>query len=107
LQGVFHAFGGDTDILTFAEQNHFYLGIGGIITFPKSRQLQQMSSKILPRVVLETDSPVLAPKPYRGKRNEPSYLPIICKFLAEISGQTEEQVSNLTTQNAMSLLEIK
>jgi TatD DNase family protein len=107
MRGVFHAFGGDTDILTYAEKNHFYLGIGGIITFPKSLQLQQLASKILTRVVLETDSPVLAPKPYRGKRNEPAYLPIICKYLADITEQTEEQVSLLTTQNAKSFLRIK
>ncbi len=107
LRGVFHAFGGDYEILEFAELNHFYIGIGGIITFPKSIQLQKMVSQILPRMVLETDSPVLAPKPYRGKRNEPGYLPIICKHIAEITGQTEEEISNLTMQNAISLLGIK
>jgi len=107
LNGVFHAFGGDADILHFAEQNKFLLGIGGMITFPKSAPLQQMAGEILSRTILETDSPVLAPLPYRGKRNEPAYLPIICKYMAGISGKTENQISKLTTQNARLLLGIK
>lgn len=107
LQGVFHAYGGDPDIFSFAEKYNFYLGIGGIITFPKSTQLRQLAPKVLARVILETDSPELAPKPYRGKRNEPGYLPIICKYLSEITEQTDEKLSGLTTKNAMSLLRIK
>lgn len=107
MMGVFHAFGGDRDILKFAEHNNFLIGIGGIITFPKSIQLQQMAAQLLPRMILETDSPVLAPKPYRGKRNEPSYLPIICSCLASITGHTEEQIGQVTTLNAMSFLGIK
>ena len=106
LKGVFHAYGGDEKILTFAELNNFYLGIGGIITFPKSVQLQQMIKRILPRMLLETDSPVLAPKPYRGKRNEPAYLPIISTFVAGITEENEQKISNLTTKNAIDLFGI-
>ena len=76
------------------------LGIGGVVTF-KNGKIDTFLNKIdIKNIVLETDSPYLSPVPYRGKRNESSYLPFICKKLAEIYQLSEEEISLITTQNS-------
>ena len=76
------------------------LGIGGVVTF-KNGKIDTFLNKIdIKNIVLETDSPYLSPVPYRGKRNESSYLPLICKKLAEIYQLSEEEISLITTQNS-------
>lgn len=104
LTGVFHCFTGNVD-----QANHiinyggFKLGIGGVVTF-KNGGLDQVLPYIdLKHLVLETDSPYLAPVPHRGKRNESAYLKIIAEKLAEIKGISFEEVNQATTENALSL----
>ena len=100
LRGVFHCFSGSEDeackLLSF---DGFYLGIGGVVTYKKSTLPQVLESVPLERVVLETDSPYLAPVPYRGKRNESAYCVEVFKKLAELYQVTPEEVSIRTNMN--------
>jgi TatD DNase family protein len=78
----------------------FILGIGGVVTF-KNNSLQDVVRKIpLEKIVLETDSPYLTPAPYRGKRNESSFIPLIAAKIAEIKGVSISEVAEITTENA-------
>ena len=104
LTGVFHCFSGDADeaqkLLSF---DGFYLGIGGVVTYKKSTLPSVLADVPLERVVLETDSPYLAPVPRRGRRNESSYVPFVAQKLAEIYGCSVEEVAAVTTENARRL----
>jgi TatD DNase family protein len=100
LTGVFHCFSGTLEQANKIIAMGFLLGIGGVATF-KNGGLD----KVLPDVdinflVLETDSPYLAPVPHRGKRNEPSYIPLIAKRVAELKNFTVQEVMMKTTENA-------
>ncbi|MDH3246361.1 MAG: TatD family hydrolase [Saprospiraceae bacterium] len=107
LHGVFHCFGGSTDQADRIIALGFMLGIGGTLTFKKS-QLPQVLDQIDPKhLVLETDSPYLAPEPYRGKRNESSYLSYVAEKLALIYDSTASDISDLTTKNAMKLFKLE
>jgi TatD DNase family protein len=104
LTGVFHCFTGNLE-----QANHilnyggFKLGIGGVVTF-KNGGLDKVLPQIdLEHLVLETDSPYLAPVPHRGKRNESSYLKLIAEKLAELKGVSFETVDSITTKNAIAL----
>jgi TatD DNase family protein len=101
LKGIFHSFGGSIDeakeIFTYGD---FYLGINGIVTFKNSKLSEVVKSIGLERIVLETDSPYLTPAPYRGKRNESSYLTIIAQKIAEVFEISYEAVIEQTTKNA-------
>ncbi|RQO29712.1 hydrolase TatD [Taibaiella sp. KBW10] len=103
LRGIFHCFGDD---LAAAEQIidlGFKLGIGGVVTFKNSSLPEVLQQVDLQHLVLETDAPYLAPVPYRGKRNESSYIPLIAHKIAEIKGMEVEAVAQITTQNALQL----
>lgn len=104
LTGVFHCFSGDAEearkLLSF---DGFYLGIGGVVTYRKSTLPLVLADVPLERVVLETDSPYLAPVPRRGKRNESSYIPFVAQKLAEIYGCSVDEVAAVTTDNARRL----
>ena len=104
LRGVFHCFSGSEEeackLLSF---NGFYLGIGGVVTYKKSTLPDVLKCVPLERVLLETDSPYLAPVPMRGKRNESSFVPHVANFLAGVYGCTVEQVAAVTTANARAL----
>ena len=104
LTGVFHCFSGSEDearkLLSF---DGFYLGIGGVVTYKKSTLPAVLKTVPLERVVLETDSPYLAPVPKRGKRNESAYVPHIADFLAGLYDCSVEQVAAVTTANARTL----
>ena len=103
LRGVFHCF---SDGLAEAGRViglGFKLGIGGVATF-KNGGLDAVLPHIgLEHLVLETDCPYLAPVPYRGKRNEPAYLPLVLRRVAELTGHTPEEVAEATTRNAREL----
>ena len=81
----------------------FYIGIGGVLTFKKSNLPEVVKDIPLERIVLETDSPYMAPVPMRGKRNEPAFIPYIIKVLADTKGVAPEEVERVTTENAMRL----
>jgi TatD DNase family protein len=100
LFGIFHCFTGTEEQANRAISFNMKLGIGGVVTF-KNGKIDTFLNKIdIKNIVLETDSPYLSPVPYRGKRNESSYLPLICKKLAEIYQLSEEEISIITTQNS-------
>jgi TatD DNase family protein len=106
LKGVFHAFSGNLNDAEKAIRMGFKLGIGGIVTF-KNSDLDKIVEGVGPEhIVLETDSPYLAPSPHRGKRNESSYICIINKKLAEIFGMSEEKVASITFANSAGLFNI-
>ena len=86
--------------------NGFMLGIGGVLTFKNSGLDKIIEFAPLDRIVLETDAPYLAPVPYRGKRNEPSYLHIVASKLAEIKGVTIEEIEEITCANATKLFNL-
>lgn len=103
LTGVWHCFTGTVDEGKRALDLGMYLGVGGVSTF-KNAGLDKVIKKLpLERLILETDSPYLAPVPYRGKRNEPSYIRLIAKKLAEITENSLEDIANITTGNAFKL----
>lgn len=100
LYGIFHCF---TGTKTQAEQAISYnmkLGIGGVVTFKNGKIDQFLNEIDLKHIVLETDSPYLAPKPYRGKRNESSYVVKVAEKLSDIYGVSLEEIADQTTQNS-------
>jgi TatD DNase family protein len=106
LEGVFHAFSGTINDAEKAIGLGFKLGIGGIVTF-KNSGLDKIVKEVGPEnLILETDSPYLAPVPHRGKRNESSYICIINKKLAEIFGMSEEEVASITFSNSTRLFNL-
>jgi TatD DNase family protein len=106
LKGVFHAFSGSIGDAEKAINMGFKLGIGGIITF-KNSGLDKIVNETGPEnIILETDSPYLAPVPHRGKRNESSYICIINRKLAEIFESSEEEVASITFENSVRLFNL-
>jgi len=103
IGGVFHCFNGSESLIEWGKKN-FYFGIGGVVTFLNAKKLIKVLPKIpLERIVLETDSPYLTPHPYRGKTNEPSYLPLIAQKVAEILNKPLKEIEEITTHNAKTL----
>lgn len=105
LRGVIHCFTGSLQEAEKCIALGFSLGIGGIITIPKSGLAATVAAIDLKHLVLETDSPYLAPAPYRGKRNEPSYLRYTAEELAAVKQVTLAEVASITTQNAKAIFE--
>ncbi|OFY40392.1 MAG: hypothetical protein A2X18_03560 [Bacteroidetes bacterium GWF2_40_14] len=107
LSGVFHAFSGSFETYRrLSGMGNFMFGIGGVITF-KNASLAKVAAKMdLKEIILETDGPWLTPAPFRGKRNEPSYISLIAEKLAEIKGCSIEEVAATTTKNAEKLFNI-
>jgi TatD DNase family protein len=101
VKGIFHCYAGDVETAEKCIEMGFLLGIGGVVTYKKSLMAEVVKEIPLDHLVLETDSPYLPPVPYRGKRNEPSYLPIIAEKIAEIKLCDLQEVADKTTQNAM------
>ncbi len=106
LKGVFHCFSGDLSEAQQIIDLNFYLGIGGVLTFKNSGLDVVMSELDLDHIILETDSPYLTPAPFRGKRNESSYLKYVVEKLAAIKNVTKEEIADVTTKNAFSLFGI-
>ncbi|MDQ3141381.1 MAG: TatD family hydrolase [Bacteroidota bacterium] len=106
IKGVFHCFGGSTDEAQRIIQLGMYLGIGGVLTYKNSVLPEVIQSIGLDKVVLETDAPYLSPVPFRGKRNESSYLIHIAQKLADITYIKLEQVATITSQNAASIFSL-
>lgn len=107
LRGVFHAYSGSLEtVREVMRLGDWYFGIGGVLTFKKASIALVAKDIPLERIVLETDSPYLAPTPHRGERNESAYIPIIAARLAEIKGISIEEVDEVTTANAKKLFSI-
>jgi len=106
LFGIFHCFAGTLEQAQKAISYNMKLGIGGVVTF-KNGKIDQFINKIdLKHIVLETDSPYLAPKPYRGKRNESSYIYKVLEKLSELYGKSEEEIATITTENSKAIFGI-
>ena len=107
LRGVFHAYSGSLE--TYRELQRlgdWYIGIGGVLTYKKASIAETVKDIPLERILLETDSPYLTPVPFRGRRNESSYVPHIARKLAELKSVSIEEVASITTENACKLFGI-
>lgn len=106
-QGVFHCFAGtEADVERIRKRGDFYFGVNGVVTFKKSTVSQVLPAIGLDRLLLETDAPYLAPVPYRGKRNESAYIPLVNDFVAASMGVSPEIVSATTDRNAINLFNL-
>ena len=103
LKGIFHCFGGTLEEAQQIIDLGFYLGIGGVATFKNSTLPVVLKDIALENIVLETDAPYLAPVPYRGKRNECAYIPLIAQKIAEIKNCDIAAVAKATTVNAKAI----
>jgi len=103
LFGIFHCFTGSKEQAEKAIGFNMKIGIGGVVTFKNGKIDQFLNEIPIENIVLETDSPYLAPVPYRGKRNESSYLTNVVEKLVDIYGLSEKEIAQLTTRNALSV----
>lgn len=98
--GVFHCFTGDREMARRALDLGFYLSLAGIVTFPRALELKEVARMVpLERLLIETDSPFLAPVPHRGSRNEPARLGRVADAIAELRGTTAEAIARATDDN--------
>ena len=102
--GVIHCFSYSYEVAKEYVDLGFYIGVGGVITFPNARKLKEVVDKIpLEYIVLETDCPYLTPVPHRGKRNSPEYISYVAKEVAKIKNMDYEEVLNITNNNGRNL----
>jgi TatD DNase family protein len=106
LFGIFHCFSGTYEQALQAISYNMKLGIGGVVTFKNGKIDQFLNQIELQHIVLETDSPYLAPIPYRGKRNESSYIVNVAAKIAQIYGLSENEISTITTENSKAIFGI-
>ena len=106
IKGIFHCFGGDERQARKIIDLGFLLGIGGVVTYKNAGLAKVLESLPLDALVLETDSPYLTPVPFRGKRNESSYLGYVAAKIAEIKGVTVEEVAEATTNNSKKIFRL-
>lgn len=107
LRGVFHAFSGSIETYRELQKlGDWYIGAGGVLTYKKASIAETVRSIPLDRILLETDSPYLTPVPFRGKRNESSYVPHIAARLADLMEEDMETIATTTTSNAQKLFAI-
>ena len=99
VKGVLHSFSGSYETAVEYIKMGYKLGVNGVVTF-KNAKLKEVYAKLTPKdIILETDSPYLTPEPYRGHRNEPSYILDIAKYMADLYGITIEELSTIINQN--------
>ena len=103
VHGIFHCFGGSYETAQEIIRAGFYLGIGGVLTYKKASLAEVLEKIDLEHLVLETDAPYLTPVPFRGKRNESSYLKYIVAKLAAVKNVSIEEVAAITTANAQKI----
>jgi TatD DNase family protein len=108
LAGVMHSFTGDASTAAECVELGLYISFAGMVTFKKSQALRDVAATVPPdRILIETDSPYLAPHPLRGKRNEPANLVHTARTLADARGQTLEEFAGQTTANARRLFRLE
>ena len=108
IGGVVHCYSYSEEMSREFLKMGFYFGIGGVVTFKNSKKLKRAVESIpISNIVLETDSPYLTPSPYRGERNNSGYLPYVVSEIARLKGMTEEEVAEITYENACRLYGLK
>jgi len=105
LNGIFHCFNGTSEQGKKVVDAGFYMGIGGVLTYKNSGVAENLKELPLDKMVLETDAPYLSPVPYRGKRNESSYILNIATKLSEVKEVSIEEIARITTRNAEKIFE--
>ena len=104
---MFHAYSGSIETYREIQKlGDWYIGIGGVLTYKKASIAETVKQIPIERILLETDSPYLTPVPFRGKRNESSYIPYIAERLSELTGLPVEDIAAVTTSNAHKLFSI-
>lgn len=104
LRGNLHAFSGSKETFRRLDRyGEWYVGIGGVVTFKNAGIAKEIEDIPLERIVLETDAPYLTPVPFRGKRNESAYIPVIAEKIAAIKGTSVQEVEKTTSSNACNL----
>ncbi|PJK15627.1 hydrolase TatD [Chryseomicrobium excrementi] len=99
--GIMHCFGGSVETAREAIRLNFMISLGGPVTFKNAKTPKEVAKEIeLEHLLIETDAPYLAPHPFRGKRNEPSYVPLVAEEIARLKELSVEEVAKVTTQNA-------
>ena len=107
IVGVFHSWTGDWEAAKKALDLGFYISFSGIVTFKNAPDIQEVARKIpFDRMLVETDSPFLAPDPIRGSKNEPKNVKIVAQFIADLRNQTVNEVSSKTSANARKLFNL-
>ena len=105
--GIFHCYSGSAESLKEVLRLGWSISMGGVVTFKNARVAKEVAAVVpLDRLMLETDSPYLAPTPYRGKRNSAVYLSEVAKCIAEIRGVSAEEIERITDENAMSMFKM-
>jgi TatD DNase family protein len=105
--GIMHCFSGSPEVAKECVKMNFYISLGGPVTFKNAKKPKEVAAEIpLDKLLIETDCPYLAPHPYRGKRNEPSYVKLVAEQIAEIKGITFDEVAEVTSQNAKKIFDI-
>ena len=108
VTGVFHCYSGSWEMAQILLKKGWYLGFTGVITFKNARKaVEVVENAPLHRLLIETDCPYMAPEPFRGRRCDPSLVPLMAKRMAEIKGKDPEEVAAVTTANAMKLFRIE
>ena len=105
--GIMHCFSGSVETAMQCIDLNFMISLGGPVTFKNSKKPKEVAKEIpLEYLLIETDAPYLAPHPYRGKRNEPSYVPLVAEEIARLKDLTIDEVAEKTTQNALRFFNI-
>jgi TatD DNase family protein len=104
--GVFHCFTESMEVAKGALDLGFYISFSGIVTFKNAKEIKEVAKWVpLERMLIETDSPYLAPSPHRGKTNNPSYVPFVAQEIAHLKGISIEEVAQRTTTNFEALFQ--
>ncbi len=108
VRGVFHCFSGSKELALWLVERGWYIGFTGVVTFKNARRaVEAVQALPLDRILIETDCPYMAPEPYRGRRNDSRYVPLVAAKIAEIRGLTPDEAGNITTKNAKRLFGIE
>ena len=107
VHGVFHCFSGSKELALWLVERGWYIGFTGVVTFKNARRaVEAVQALPLDRILIETDCPYMAPEPYRGRRNDSRYVPLVAAKIAELKGISPEEAGNITTENAKRLFAI-
>ena len=108
VRGVFHCFSGSKEMALWLVERGWYIGFTGVLTFRNARRAVEAAQALpLDRILIETDCPYMAPEPYRGRRNDSRFVPLVAAKLAELRGLTQQEAGEITAENAKRLYGIE